>query len=291
MGKHHARRASGAPPPSPSPHNHADPAIDELKQQWNWGFNHRRNSITCMVCGREVEPAALEGHLKLCSAGGRHHETAHRKAGKHRPGDGGGTNDPLFWGTRHDPGHRNEGLHKKKWASVLDEGQEDGQGLVPEYDAARGGIRLKLYTAAPGLPFNFSAEEHFFPSECGALGGGAFGKGPWSRIPSNGANTDRSAHPGAEFWAKHESRRRAQDVEFEQGAKAFQRARRERMQREAEERGRAERRRQEEEEARVRALREADEARKVLAEKKKIAALYEVTYQNFEDKAKRREVH
>jgi hypothetical protein len=63
------------------------------------------------------------------------------------------------------------------------------------------------------------------------------------------------------------------------------------MQREAEERGRAERRRQEEEEARVRALREADEARKVLAEKKKIAALYEVTYQNFEDKAKRREVH
>jgi hypothetical protein len=29
----------------------------------------------------------------------------------------------------------------------------------------------------------------------------------------------------------------------------------------------------------------------VLAEKKKIAALYEVTYQNFEDKAKRREVH
>ena len=289
MGKQHARRASGAPPPSPSPCNNADPAIDELKQQWNWGFNHRRNSVTCMVCGREVEPAALEGHLKLCSAGGRHHATAHRKAGIHRPGDGGGTKDPLLWGTRHDPDFRNEGLHKKKWASVLDEeGGKDGPGLVPEYDAARGGIRLKLYTAAQGLPFKFSAEEHFFPSEGGALGGGAFGKGPWSRIPSNGTSTDRSAHPGAEFWAKHESRRRAQDVEFEQGAKAFEHARRERMQREVEERERAERRRQEEEEARVRALREADEARKVLCTK---AAEYEAIYQNFEGKAKRREVN
>jgi hypothetical protein len=215
LGKQHTRRASGAPPPSPSPHGDADPAIDELKQQWNWGFNHRRRSVTCMVCGREVEPGALDGHLKLCSAGGKHHAPAHTRSGKQRTGlragDGGGKDDPLTRGaTRHDPDYRNGGLHKKKWAGVLDEGdEEEGPGLLPEYDAARGGIRLKLYTG-------FSQEEHFFPSEGGALGGGAFGKGPWSRFPASGASSDRSAHMGNDFWAKHESRRRAQDAEFEQ---------------------------------------------------------------------------
>ena len=47
---------------------------------------------------------------------------------------------------------------------------------------------------------------------------------------------------------------------------------------------------QAEEEARIRSIKEAEDARKVLAEKKKMAAAYETLYHAFEDKAKRRVV-
>ena len=181
-----------------------------------------------------VESSALEGHLKLCTAGGRSSKRASAKVPfRARAGRFGLTTeerqqDEPTTQTRHDPDFKNESLHKKKWAGVLDEEEaQEGPGLMPQYDALRGGIRLKLYAGGGAEGFNF--EEHYFPEEAGSLGGGLFsGKNVSPRFPR--ASSDSFTGAGAAFWAKHEQRRRAQDMEFEQGAKAFERARSERMQ-------------------------------------------------------------
>ena len=97
--------------------------------------------------------------------------------------------------TRHDPDFRNEGLHKKKWAGVLEEEEEEeaehGHGLVPEYDPRRGGIRLKLYSRGGGNG-HVNAETHFFAANGGSLGAGAFSAGGAWRFPSSG-RTNASA--------------------------------------------------------------------------------------------------
>ena len=231
-----------------------------------------------------MEASALEGHLKLCAAGGRSGDRPFRKApfgaGKRWDREKEGEKDTQT-ATRHDPDFKNESLHKKKWAGVLEEEEEgDGPGLVPEYDPVRGGIRLSLYTGVGGYKGDF---EECLPAEAGSLGGGIRFSAQSSRF-SRASSEDPS--PGSAFWAKHEQRRRAEDREFAQGARAFERMRSERMQREAEESERAERRREEEERARVRALHDAEETKRAMAQKRKAAASYDAEYQAFEDRAK-----
>jgi len=185
-----------------------------------------------------VESSALAGHLKLCTAGGRSSKRAApkvpfraRAAGRYGLTTEERQRDEPTAATRHDPDFKNESLHKKKWAGVLEEEDaQEGPGLLPEYDPLRGGIRLKLYAGSSAEGFNF--EEHYFPEEAGSLGGGFFSGRRVSPGVPRASSHERNGFtgPGAAFWAKHEQRRRAQDVEFEQGAKAFERARSERMQ-------------------------------------------------------------
>ena len=154
-------------------------------------------------------------------------------------------------------------------------------GLVHEYDPVRGGIRLSLYTGVGGYKGDF--EECYLPAEAGSLGGGIHFSAQSSRFSR--ASSEHPS-PGSAFWAKHEQRRRAEDREFAQGARAFEKMRSERMQREAEERERAERQREEEERAQVRALHDAEETKRAMAQKRKAAASYDAEYQAFEDRAK-----
>ena len=261
------RSKGAAPPPSPLPgQRDVDPSVNDLRAQWCWGFSHRRKYVACKVCGREVESTAIEGHLKLCAAGGRgfnvHTNGEHigasrptktakgafsntRKLGQgqmsseneRQEHEGDGT-------TRHDPDFKNESLHRKKWTGVLDDEEEEGSGLQPQYDPLRGGIYLRLFSN-PGDFQQFIEAEHYALHAGGCLGRGHFfpgaPRGPgFPRTSSNDEACFGTAGGAAEFWAQQERRRREQDAEFEKGARAFEHARAQRLEREEQQRSKAE---------------------------------------------------
>ena len=64
-----ANRQPLVPPATPvhkKPGDFGDPAIQELKQQWNWKFSSHKAVVECSNCNCAIPIKLLEGHLRLC---------------------------------------------------------------------------------------------------------------------------------------------------------------------------------------------------------------------------------
>jgi hypothetical protein len=213
------------PPSTPIhsiPGDLGDPAMEELRQQWNWQFSSHKAMIQCSNCQCVVTFKLLEGHLQLCKKGPK------LKLDVDTSGS-----------IRHDKDYVPNN-QKKPWIGPLDED--------PSF-ASRPNAKLRIFSSGPGqdfvheefsVPFGFdSSRSAFFNATSSrstprSRSGASTGTPPWTKANVGdgdrvqGIARDSCRAGGDSDGAATERQRRACDA-YEAAYRVFESAARRRQ--------------------------------------------------------------